>query len=75
VGPVRKLRQGFGCVFRCHRPRRAANRGRGAQGVRRDRGDASQFRDALVAIDVAGLSYSEAAKALRLREQTITSRM
>jgi RNA polymerase sigma-70 factor (ECF subfamily) len=33
------------------------------------------FRDALVAIDVAGLSYREAAKALRVREETITSRL
>src|SRR5436305_1266478 len=32
-------------------------------------------RDALVAIDVAGLSYREAAKALRVREATITSRL
>jgi RNA polymerase sigma-70 factor (ECF subfamily) len=32
-------------------------------------------RDALVAIDVAGLSYKEAAKALRAREATITSRL
>jgi RNA polymerase sigma-70 factor, ECF subfamily len=33
------------------------------------------YRDALVAIDVAGLSYKEAAKALRVREETITSRL
>jgi len=32
-------------------------------------------RDALVAIDVAGLSYREAAKALRIREEAITSRL
>ena len=32
-------------------------------------------RDALVAIDVAGLSYREAAKALRVREATVTSRL
>ena len=32
-------------------------------------------RDALVAIDVAGLSYREAAKALRVPEGTITSRL
>jgi RNA polymerase sigma-70 factor (ECF subfamily) len=32
-------------------------------------------RDALVAIDVAGLTYKEAAKALRVREATITSRL
>jgi len=33
------------------------------------------YRDALVAIDVAGLSYREAARALRVREGTITSRV
>jgi RNA polymerase sigma-70 factor (ECF subfamily) len=33
------------------------------------------FRDALVAIDVVGLSYREAAKALRVREATITTRL
>ena len=32
-------------------------------------------RDALVAIDVAGLSYREAAKALRVHEAAITSRL
>jgi RNA polymerase sigma-70 factor, ECF subfamily len=32
-------------------------------------------REALVAIDVAGLSYREAAKAFRVRETTITSRL
>jgi len=32
-------------------------------------------RDALVAIDVAGLSYREAAKALHVREATITTRL
>ena len=32
-------------------------------------------RDALVAIDVAGLSYKEAAKAFNVREGTITSRL
>jgi RNA polymerase sigma-70 factor, ECF subfamily len=35
----------------------------------------TEFRDALVAIDVAGLSYGEAAKALRVREATITTRL
>ena len=34
-----------------------------------------KHRDALVAIDVAGLSYREAAKALRVREATIPSRL
>src|ERR1700749_660205 len=33
------------------------------------------FRDALVAIDVVGLSYCEAARALRVREGTITTRL
>jgi RNA polymerase sigma-70 factor (ECF subfamily) len=34
-----------------------------------------EFRDALVAVDVAGLSYSEAARVLRVREGTVTSRL
>jgi RNA polymerase sigma-70 factor (ECF subfamily) len=34
-----------------------------------------EFRDALVAVDVAGLSYGEAATALRLPEGTVTSRL
>ena len=33
------------------------------------------FRDALVAIDVIGLSYREAGRALRVREATITTRL
>jgi RNA polymerase sigma-70 factor (ECF subfamily) len=33
------------------------------------------FRDALVAIDIAGLSYGEAARSLRVREATITTRL
>lgn len=33
------------------------------------------FRDALVAVDVAGLSYSEAAELLDTKEATITSRL
>jgi RNA polymerase sigma-70 factor (ECF subfamily) len=33
------------------------------------------FRDALVAIDVVGLSYREAARALRVRKATITTRL
>ena len=33
------------------------------------------FRDALIAVDVAGLSYGEAARALRVREGTLTSRL
>jgi len=33
------------------------------------------FRDALVAIDVLGLSYREAAQALKVREATITTRL
>jgi RNA polymerase sigma-70 factor (ECF subfamily) len=34
-----------------------------------------EFRDALVAIDVVGLSYREAAHALGVREATITTRL
>ncbi len=34
-----------------------------------------QFRDALVAVDVVGLSYREAAAALRVREATLTTRV
>jgi RNA polymerase sigma-70 factor, ECF subfamily len=33
------------------------------------------FRDAVIAIDVMGLSYKEAARALRVREATITTRL
>jgi RNA polymerase sigma-70 factor (ECF subfamily) len=33
------------------------------------------FRDAVVAVDVVGLSYREAAKALQVREATITTRL
>lgn len=33
------------------------------------------FRDALVAIDLVGLSYREAARALRVREATVTTRL
>jgi RNA polymerase sigma-70 factor, ECF subfamily len=33
------------------------------------------FRDALVAVDLVGLSYREAAKALKTREATITTRL
>jgi RNA polymerase sigma-70 factor (ECF subfamily) len=33
------------------------------------------FRDVLVAIDVAGLSYKEAARTLRMREGTVMSRL
>lgn len=38
-------------------------------------GLADDFRDALVAVDVAGLSYREAARLLGTREATITSRL
>jgi RNA polymerase sigma-70 factor, ECF subfamily len=34
-----------------------------------------EFRDALVAVDVAGMSYQEAAKLLKTKEATITSRL
>jgi len=33
------------------------------------------FRDALVAIDIVGMSYREAARALRVREATVTTRL
>ncbi|MHB8657357.1 MAG: RNA polymerase sigma factor [Solirubrobacteraceae bacterium] len=33
------------------------------------------FRDTLIAIDVVGLSYREAARALRVREATVTTRL
>jgi RNA polymerase sigma-70 factor (ECF subfamily) len=33
------------------------------------------LRDALVAIDLVGLSYREAARALRVKEATITTRL
>lgn len=33
------------------------------------------FRDALVAVDLMGLSYSEASRALRVREATVTTRL
>jgi RNA polymerase sigma-70 factor, ECF subfamily len=35
----------------------------------------SDFRDVLVAVDVTGLSYKEAARALRIREGTVMSRL
>jgi RNA polymerase sigma-70 factor (ECF subfamily) len=35
----------------------------------------SDFRDALVAVDLVGLSYREAARTLRVREATITTRL
>jgi RNA polymerase sigma-70 factor (ECF subfamily) len=34
-----------------------------------------EFRDALVAVDIAGLSYPEAARALGVPEGTLTSRL
>jgi RNA polymerase sigma-70 factor (ECF subfamily) len=34
-----------------------------------------EYRDVIIAVDVAGLSYGEAAHALRLREGTVTSRL
>ncbi len=33
------------------------------------------FRDVLVAVDITGLSYKEAARALRIREGTVMSRL
>ncbi|HWX75295.1 MAG TPA: RNA polymerase sigma factor [Solirubrobacteraceae bacterium] len=35
----------------------------------------ADFRDALIAVDVVGLSYREAARALNVREATITTRL
>jgi RNA polymerase sigma-70 factor, ECF subfamily len=35
----------------------------------------AHYRDAVIAVDVVGLSYREAARALRTREATITSRL
>ena len=35
----------------------------------------ADFRDALVAVDVLGLSYAQAARALRTREATVTTRL
>jgi RNA polymerase sigma-70 factor (ECF subfamily) len=35
----------------------------------------SDFRDVLVAVDITGLSYKEAARALRIREGTVMSRL
>jgi RNA polymerase sigma-70 factor (ECF subfamily) len=34
-----------------------------------------EYRDALVAVDIVGLSYREAAKALKLREETLATRL
>jgi RNA polymerase sigma-70 factor (ECF subfamily) len=33
------------------------------------------FRDVLVAVDITGLSYKEAARSLRIREGTVMSRL
>jgi RNA polymerase sigma-70 factor, ECF subfamily len=35
----------------------------------------AEFRDALIAVDLVGLSYREAARSLRVREATITTRL
>jgi len=34
-----------------------------------------QYRDAVIAVDLVGLSYREAARSLRTRESTITTRL
>ena len=34
-----------------------------------------QYRDAVIAVDLIGLSYREAARSLRTREATITTRL
>jgi RNA polymerase sigma-70 factor (ECF subfamily) len=50
--------------------------GFGAREIRRAIASApAPFRDAVIAVDVVGLSYKEAARALRTREATITSRL
>lgn len=38
-------------------------------------GLSEEFRDVLIAVDVAGLSYTETARVLHLREGTVTSRL
>ncbi len=43
--------------------------------MRRSRSCPENFRLALVAVDVLGLSYREAARALRVREATLTTRL
>ena len=53
----------------------ARARRRGARGLRGDRRPREPFRDALVAVDVVGLSYAEAAELLGTKEATITSRL
>ena len=35
----------------------------------------AHYRDAVIAVDLFGLSYGEAARSLRTREATITSRL
>jgi RNA polymerase sigma-70 factor (ECF subfamily) len=35
----------------------------------------ARYRDAVIAVDVVGMSYKEAARALRAREATITTRL
>jgi RNA polymerase sigma-70 factor (ECF subfamily) len=35
----------------------------------------AEFRDVLVAVDITGLSYKEAARALRIRTGTVMSRL
>jgi RNA polymerase sigma-70 factor, ECF subfamily len=35
----------------------------------------TRYRDAVIAVDLVGLSYREAARALRTRESTITTRL
>jgi RNA polymerase sigma-70 factor (ECF subfamily) len=49
--------------------------GRGREVLRAIHALPAEFRDAIVAVDVAGLSYGEAAKALRVRRNTIGSRL
>ena len=58
-------------------PQRASRRPRSrpASSMRRSPRFPDDFRDVLVAVDVTGLSYKEAARALRIREGTVMSRL
>jgi RNA polymerase sigma-70 factor (ECF subfamily) len=33
------------------------------------------YRDAVIAVDILGMSYREAARALRIREETVATRL
>ena len=85
---MRSLRNTWASRYRtlAHRPTRARpargrRRGPAAERDQRsrdhggDRQRAEPYRDAVIAVDVLGLSYREAARSLRTREATITSRL